>query len=227
MSGLRRLSIKQRLFINGIALVAAMVVMLLILFFQSSKLTSLATTQQLVEQIAADVLMLRRHEKDFVMRTELKYQQRHSDHIDKMAARVAQLQLLLKQHAIDDAALQRFSQLPQSYQQSFTELVSQQQRLGLTPEDGVLGELRAAARQIEQRFDGLARDELMVLLLQLRRAEKDFLLRKDLAYQQQFANIIAQLTPQITDDGDSSRLIQQYQQSFLLFFVFLLLKYNN
>ncbi|WP_445767328.1 methyl-accepting chemotaxis protein [Rheinheimera sp.] len=214
MSGLRRLSIKQRLFINGIALVAAMVVMLLILFYQSSKLTSLATTQQLVEQIAADVLMLRRHEKDFVMRTELKYQQRHSDHIDKMAARVAQLQLLLKQHAIDDGALQRFSQLTQSYQKSFAELVSQQQRLGLTPEDGVLGELRAAARQIEQRFDGLARDELMVLLLQLRRAEKDFLLRKDLAYQQQFANIIAQLTPQITADGDSSRLIQQYQQSF-------------
>lgn len=214
MSGLRRLSIKQRLFINGIALVAAMVVMLLILFFQSGKLTSLATTQQLVEQIAADVLMLRRHEKDFVMRTELKYQQRHSDHLDKMAARVAQLQLLLKQHAIDDAALQRFSQLTQSYQQSFTELVSQQQRLGLTADEGLLGELRGAARQIEQRFAGLARDDLMVLLLQLRRAEKDFLLRKDLAYQQQFANVITQLTAQITADSDSSRLTQQYQRSF-------------
>ena len=214
MSGLRRLSIKQRLFMNGIALVAAMVIMLLILFFQSSKLTSLATTQQLVEQIAADVLMLRRHEKDFVMRTDLKYLQRHSDHIDKMAARVAQLQLLLKQHAIDDEALQRFSQLTQSYQQSFTELVSQQQRLGLTPDDGLYGELRGAARQLEQRLDGLARDDLMVLLLQLRRAEKDFLLRKDLAYQQQFAAIIAELTPQITADGDSGRLIQQYQRSF-------------
>lgn len=214
MSGLRRLSIKQRLFINGIALVAAMVVMLLILFYQSSKLTSLATTQQLVEQIAADVLMLRRHEKDFVMRTELKYQQRHSDHIDKMASRVSQLQLLLQQHTIDDAALQRFSQLTQSYKQSFTELVNQQQQLGLTPDDGLLGELRSAARQIELRFDSLARDDLMVLLLQLRRAEKDFLLRKDLAYQQQFANIVAQLTPQITADADSSRLIQQYQRSF-------------
>ena len=214
MSGLRRLSIKQRLFINGIALVAAMVVMLLILFYQSSKLTSLATTQQLVEQIAADVLMLRRHEKDFVMRTELKYQQRHSDHIDKMASRVSQLQLLLQQHTIDDAALQRFSRLTQSYKQSFTELVNQQQQLGLTPDDGLLGELRSAARQIELRFDSLARDDLMVLLLQLRRAEKDFLLRKDLAYQQQFANIVAQLTPQITADADSSRLIQQYQRSF-------------
>ena len=214
MSGLRRLSIKQRLFINGIALVAAMVVMLLILFYQSSKLTSLATTQQLVEQIAADVLMLRRHEKDFVMRTELKYQQRHSDHLDKMASRASQLQLLLQQHSIDDAALQRFSQLTQSYQQSFSELVSQQQRLGLTVDDGLLGELRSAARQIELRFDGLARDDLMVLLLQLRRAEKDFLLRKDLAYQQQFASIVAQLTSQSSADGDSGRLIQQYQRSF-------------
>ncbi|GAB2906182.1 methyl-accepting chemotaxis protein [Rheinheimera gaetbuli] len=214
MSGLRRLSIKQRLFINGIALVVAMIVMLLILFYQSSKLTSLASTQQLVEQIAADVLMLRRHEKDFVMRTELKYQQRHKEHLDKMASRVAQLQLLLQQHAIDDAPLQRFSQLTQTYQQSFTELVSQQQRLGLTPQDGVMGELRAAVQQLEQRFNGLGRDDLMVLVLHLRRAEKDFLLRKDLAYQQQFAAVIQQLSPQITTDSESSRLTALYQRSF-------------
>lgn len=214
MSGLRHLSIKQRLFINGIALVAAMVVMLLILFYQSSKLTSLASTQQLVEQIAADVLMLRRHEKDFVMRTELKYQQRHSEHLDKMSSRVAALQQLLQQHRIDDTALQRFSQLTQTYQQSFTELVTQQQRLGLTAQDGVMGELRSAVHQLEQRFNSLGRDDLMVLLLQLRRAEKDFLLRKDLAYQQQFASMMQQLSTQIAADNDSSRLTQQYQRSF-------------
>ena len=214
MNGLRRLSIKQRLFINGIALVAAMVVMLLILFYQSSKLTSLASTQQLVEQIAADVLMLRRHEKDFVMRTELKYQQRHADHLQSMLSRVSSLQALLQQHAIDDAPLMRFSQLTQTYQQSFNELVSQQQQLGLTPQDGVMGELRAAVHQLEQRFDGLAQDDLMVLLLQLRRAEKDFLIRKDLAYQQQFAGIMQQLTAKIAADSDSSRFAQQYQRSF-------------
>lgn len=214
MSGLRRLSIKQRLFINGIALVLAMVVMLLILFYQSSKLTSLAEAQQVVEQIAADVLMLRRHEKDFVMRTELKYQQRHSDHSAAMAGRVATLQRLLQQHAIDQAPLQQFSTLTQSYRQSFAELVSQQQRLGLTPQDGVTAELRAAVHQLEQRFDSLSRDDLMVPLLQLRRAEKDFLLRKDLAYQQQFTGISQQLAAKVTADSESSRLLQQYQRSF-------------
>ena len=117
MSGLRRLSIKQRLFINGIALVAAMVVMLLILFYQSSKLTSLATTQQLVEQIAADVLMLRRHEKDFVMRTDLKYQQRLNDHYSQMQQRATELQQLLVQHNIDAKPLQQFLELKSCHQQ--------------------------------------------------------------------------------------------------------------
>ena len=49
MSQLRKLSIKQRLFINGGALVIAMAIMLLILFYQGAQLTSLARTQQLVE----------------------------------------------------------------------------------------------------------------------------------------------------------------------------------
>ena len=84
MSNLRRLSIKQRLFINGGALVVAMAIMLFILFYQSGQLTSLAKTQQLVEQISTDVLMFRRHEKDFMMRTDLKYQQRLQDHYQQM-----------------------------------------------------------------------------------------------------------------------------------------------
>ncbi len=214
MSGLRRLSIKQRLFINGGALVCAMVLMLLILFYQSSKLTSLAATQQLVEQIAADVLMLRRHEKDFMMRTELRYQQRHTDHLQQMLSRTTALDALLQQHAIDRAPLQRFLQLTADYQQSFSRLVSQQQRLGLSAQDGLMGELRAAVHQLEQRFDQLQRDDLTVLLLQLRRAEKDFLLRKDPGYQQQFAQVLQQLKPGIASDTDSNRVTEQYQRSF-------------
>jgi len=84
MSVLRQFSIKQRLFVNGGALVVAMGIMLWILFYQSAQLTSLARTQQLVEQISTDVLMFRRHEKDFMARTELKYQQRLNDHFDTM-----------------------------------------------------------------------------------------------------------------------------------------------
>ena len=214
MSSLRRLSIKQRLFINGGALVVAMTIMLLILFYQSAQLTSLARTQQLVEQISTDVLMFRRHEKDFMMRTDLKYLQRWQEHYQQMAQRSRELMTLLQRHAIDQQPLQSFLQLTSSYQQSFNQLVQQQQVIGLQYNAGLLGEFRQATHQLEQRFDILGRDDLTVLLLQLRRAEKDFLLRKDLAYAEQFDKLILQLNQQLNGDNDSQRLAQLYQQQF-------------
>ncbi|WP_290613489.1 hypothetical protein [Arsukibacterium sp. UBA3155] len=60
MKLLRQLTIKQRLLANAFALIIAMLMMLAILFYQSNQLSSLAATQQLVEQLNTDVLMLRR-----------------------------------------------------------------------------------------------------------------------------------------------------------------------
>uniref|UniRef100_UPI0040487160 HAMP domain-containing protein n=1 Tax=Rheinheimera sp. TaxID=1869214 RepID=UPI0040487160 len=141
MSGLRRLSIKQRLFINGIALVAAMVVMLLILFYQSSKLTSLATTQQLVEQIAADVLMLRRAEKDFLLRKDLAYQQQFASIVAQLTSQIA---------ADGDSG-----RLIQQYQRSFEALVSASQQMGLDETQGVTGVMRKAIQSTEESLKAL------------------------------------------------------------------------
>lgn len=214
MSQLRRLSIKQRLFINGGALVVAMAIMLFILFYQGGQLTSLARTQQLVEQISTDVLMFRRHEKDFVMRTELRYQQRLNDHYQQMQQRATELDGLLQQHGIDRKPLQTFIELTASYRQTFNQLVSAQQRLGLTPDAGITGELRQTVQQLEDRFEQLNRDDLMVLVLQLRRAEKDFLLRKDMAYSERFAGTFAQLSQQLATDAANKSLADNYNQRF-------------
>lgn len=214
MSQLRKLSIKQRLFINGGALVIAMAIMLLILFYQGAQLTSLARTQQLVEQISADVLMFRRHEKDFMARTELKYQQRLNDHYQLMQQHITELDALLQRHDIDQAPLRTFSGYTASYQQKFNQLVESQQRLGLDAQSGLIGDLRQTVQQLEERLDQLGQDNLTILVLQLRRAEKDFLLRKDMAYAERFNTLFPQLLLQTGTDSTSRALAEQYNQSF-------------
>ncbi|MDP5151421.1 methyl-accepting chemotaxis protein [Rheinheimera baltica] len=214
MSVLRQFSIKQRLFVNGGALVVAMGIMLWILFYQSAQLTSLARTQQLVEQISTDVLMFRRHEKDFMARTELKYQQRLNDHFDTMQQHVSELNELLQRHAIEQQPLNTFSELTSTYKQQFNQLVKLQQTIGLDPQSGVLGTLRNTVQQLEDRLDVLQQDSLTISLLQLRRAEKDFLLRKDMVYVERFDNIYAQFSQQIGTDSTSKNLAESYEQSF-------------
>jgi methyl-accepting chemotaxis protein len=214
MSQLRKLSIKQRLFINGGALVVAMAVMLTILFYQGGQLTSLARTQQLIEQISADVLMFRRHEKDFMARTELKYQQRLNDHFKAMQQRSAELSELLRQHNIDQQPLNTFVQLTSAYQQKFEQLVASQLRVGLDAESGLMGELRQTAQQLEDRLEQSDQDSLMVLLLQLRRAEKDFLLRKEIKYADRFTSTMPQMLQQLSNDSVGRELAERYSQRF-------------
>lgn len=214
MNQLRKLSIKNRLFINGGALIIAMAVMLSLLFYQSAQLTSLARTQQLVEQISADVLTFRRFEKDFVMRSELQYQQRLNDHYSQMQQRATELQQLLMTHDINANPLQQFLSLTAQYHQAFNQLVAQQQVIGLTPASGMMGELRQTVHKLESHFEQLGRASLSILLLQLRRAEKDFLLRRDLAYQQQFEQVALQLQQMVADDANGKNLLTNYQQHF-------------
>ncbi|WP_019675737.1 methyl-accepting chemotaxis protein [Arsukibacterium perlucidum] len=186
MQLLRRLTIKQRLLANAFALIIAMLLMLAILFFQSNQLSSLASTQQLVEQLNTKVLMLRRHEKDFMMRSDLKYQKRLNDRIQELTDMVSSLRQHLQRHDIAVEPLNRFSQLTTEYQQVFNSLVAQQQQLGLTPEEGLQGRLREAAQSLEQQLVLAGETEWQLQLLQLRRQEKDFLLRLDLRYVESF-----------------------------------------
>ena len=214
MSVFREYSIKQRLFVNGFALVIAMGLMLFILFYQGSQMSSLARTQQLIEQINTDVLIFRRHEKDFLMRTDVKYQQRLNDHAKLMEQRAAELAKLLEKHVIDVQPLTGFMSLTQQYETAFNQLVQLQTQIGLNAESGLMGELRTAVRALESRIDAQNNAQWSVLILQLRRAEKDFLLRKDNSYAEQFDKLIVPLNAALQGDSQSQALANVYQQRF-------------
>lgn len=215
MSMLRRFTIKQRLLINGLALISAMLLMLGILFYQSAQLDKLARMQQLVEQLNIDVLTFRRHEKDFVMRSELRYQQQLNSHFQLMQNHAAELQLLLTEYQIDTAPLQRFGELTTLYRQSFNELVTQQQLIGLDEQSGLMGALRQAARQLEQQFTAMQQADHLVAILQLRRDEKDFLLRREQRYAAEFNSGYQAIYSQLQQtESAAARLLFDYHRSF-------------
>ncbi|MDP4535036.1 methyl-accepting chemotaxis protein [Alkalimonas collagenimarina] len=217
----RQFSIKQRLMMNGVALVAGMLIMLMLLFYQSNQLTSLAQAQESVQRLNTDVLMFRRHEKDFLLRFEARYLDRMQQHYSGMQQLASSLDARLQRHGIDRGALQEFSRLTEQYQRSFSALVRQYEFMGLTPEQGLQGELRTAAQQIERMIQQRSDDRLMALLLQLRRHEKDFLLRRDADYYQRFSQDMQQLQRFIQTgivDAGSRQQIEQlstdYQSAF-------------
>ena len=213
---LRNLSIKHRLLVNSAVVGAAMLVMLMLLIFQSHQLKDIAHLQVEIAQLDTDVLTLRRHEKDFLMRSDMAYVEKYSQSMQKLQQDIKQLSESMKDQDIDTQALQTFATQTSAYQQRFEELVAKANSVGLDHQSGYYGALRKAAHELENQFKQVQNDKAMVSLLQLRRAEKDFMLRSDLKYVATFEQEMLTFKSLLSADGhDLAQAADSYAQAFL------------
>lgn len=90
--------------------------------------------------LLAQMLMLRRHEKDFMLRRDIKYLERFQRDMQAFQQSLLQIDPSLVEGA-------------QSYQTQFEQLVAAEQAKGLTEEDGLRGQLRSAASAFEQEVE--------------------------------------------------------------------------
>lgn len=213
---LRNLSIKHRLLVNSAVVGAAMLVMLILLIFQSHQLKDIAHLQVEIAQLDTDVLTLRRHEKDFLLRSDMAYVEKYKQSMQKLQQDIQQLSESMKDQDIDTAALNSFATQTSAYQQRFEELVAKANEVGLDHQSGYYGALRKAAHELENQFKQVQNDRAMVSLLQLRRAEKDFMLRSDVKYVAAFEQQMLTFKSLIGADGhDLQQAVDSYAQAFL------------
>tara|TARA_R110002153_G_scaffold6556_1_gene29912 strand:+ start:13634 stop:15451 length:1818 start_codon:yes stop_codon:yes gene_type:complete len=187
----------------------------------NSSLNNISQTNLRVSSIQSGMLTLRRHEKDFLMRLDVKYFQKFNDEVTSLISNVEILKIELEQQ--DDAARKasKLKDILIDYKKKFEALVRLEQNLGLDANSGLYGNLRAAVHQVESKINELNNDRLLANLLMLRRHEKDFMLRDDLKYFDRFnRDLIVFMTSlnteNIADDTKSAitSLMQNYSQSF-------------
>jgi methyl-accepting chemotaxis protein len=138
------------------------------------------------------MLQARRAEKDFFLRQEEKHVARHAEALASMRQQLTALRALPLQDL--DVALPAEGDAPErlgklgalleqataglaDYEAAFTAAVKACRDRGLTQEQGVQKTFREAAHRLEQSLAGDGRDALLIKLLQIRRAEKDYMLR--------------------------------------------------
>lgn len=112
------------------------------------------------------------------------------------------------------------------YATRFGNVVSAQRNLGFNEDDGFQGKLRKAVHAIEQRLADLNQPRLTILMLTMRRHEKDFMLRgedKDgdqLADREaEFETALAQASLPAEMKSQLLELIRTYKASFVSFMV--------
>jgi len=180
------MTLKQKL----VALLAAAVVAMAVLaLMQWSNSRAQHTRQQTMEALdgsATLVLVLRKHEKDFLMRSDLKYEAEFSKTMEQLGEKLDRLGEGMGEMGLDAGSINPFRQALKAYGDAFKATVAGAKAVGLNPNSGLQGSLRKAVHEAQTALEAGKNNLLLKELLMLRRDEKDFLLRLDMKYAEGF-----------------------------------------
>ena len=211
--------IRHKLILNTALVATAMLTLSGLFFYASQESRHMMEAQRSVDALERAMLQLRGAEQDFLL---------HKDpaDVDRFNAVLADVHSLEQTLEADDrlgnarAGLTGLDRQFGAYGKAFNELVAQQQKIGLGPEDGLYGRLRAAVHKVEEALKAQDQQTLLITMLQLRRAEKDFMLRSDIQYLERFQTLHAAFQqglgglPQ-TQRNELEQASEQYRQDFV------------
>lgn len=185
------------------------------------------------DKIAALILQMRKNEKDFFLRDVINeefFETGRSDYIDSFNKDYEQLKELLnslqndeevsKDNEITEHILQAETDL-EEYHDKFLVVVETIKEKGFK-DYGLVGELRKSVHNVEDQLEVYKEEKnLEILMLSARRAEKDYLLRKDLKYQEKLTGIISDFKTELNNTNldqkskdELSDLMDSYKTSF-------------
>ncbi|EKE77042.1 methyl-accepting chemotaxis protein [Gallaecimonas xiamenensis] len=205
--------IRHKLYGLAFLAVAALLLLLGGTWWSWRSLDTLSQAAGLNQTLNNQMLLMRRHEKDFLMRLDDKYAQAFEKEEHGFEASLDSLSRLLQAEGVDDRELASLKRDIKGYSQVFGQLVAQYRVVGFDAESGLYGSLRDAVHQAEAEVKKSGRHDQLAAILQLRRDEKDFMLRLATKYVDKFDSDFGALNS-LLDDKDARQAMAQYQRDF-------------
>jgi len=169
-----------------------------------------------IEMMKSDMLMLRRNEKDFILRKDMKYKTKYEKNYNKLIEDSHKLASLLKDNGINNSGVKDFISISADYKKYMFEYMALQEKIGLNEKTGLYGSLRASVLNVQDTAKKLKNYELLAKVYDLRKQEKDFMLRRDLKYVDKYKSKIDKLinNSNLVHD-DIKKHLQTYKKDFL------------
>jgi methyl-accepting chemotaxis protein len=178
-----------------------------------SELSSLNDIRTNLQEAQVSMLQLRRAEKDFLLRKNLKYKKTFAVTVSKTTALMSTLMKDLDKAGISLGQVQDIANKLTDYQKVFNQLIDASVEKGLEKNAGNYGRLRTATHDLEESISSRNDFESQVLLLTLRRHEKDFMLRSDEKYIGKINEVTQTLASRL-DDAKDKQLLTAYTSEF-------------
>lgn len=209
---MRNLSLKNKLIALSVVAIGTFIIIGLVSYFSIHKVIAFNSLSAQIHVVHERSIELRRIEKDFLGRElantqyfesgKSKYLDDFKDNTTEILGIINQLQSssYLKSNDLSDSVKLIGSEL-QVYSDEFNKLVTVDTKIGFK-DYGIEGELRDAIHNLENSLKDIkGSKDIEISMLMLRRHEKDFMLRKDLQYLEQFNAEVA-VIERLIKNGD-------------------------
>lgn len=161
--------------------------------YKETRVAELNSAFNHVEEIEIAALTLRKHEKDFLQRLDLKYEKKFNETVVEVKQETEYLIKILKDHGINEKDAVNLLSIIDEYNKEFHNIVNIEKEIGLDKNSGLRGKLRSAAHKVQQDAKDSRSFELLAYVYELRKHEKDFIIRRDLKYKEKFENSVNKL----------------------------------
>jgi methyl-accepting chemotaxis protein len=187
-----------------------------------------ARLESLMANITEGFLEARQFAAEFLQKRDEKVIERHQAVLARLGENLDEVEGLIAPLSSDDP-LKRGEALRSGinmYATRFHNVISAQRLIGLNENQGLQGKLRDAVHSVEKRLAEFDQPRLAVLMLMMRRHEKDFMLRGEEKYGDELKKRVKEFEPALAKTDlppaiktEIKGLIDIYQSSFLAFMV--------
>lgn len=160
-------------------------------------------------EIESRLSAMRAAEEHFLITRDLAAVEVLAQNADALLTNADELKRIDAQSA---EAAKRIQVLTQDYRSRFEAIVQAWQIKGLDHDSGLQGAFRDRAHELEKRAANFNVDRPYLLLLQIRRAEKDLGLRREAQYQQRVHDLLDEFAGTVANSGwdeDSTRILSE------------------
>ena len=211
------IKIKTKLqILAGVAVASMAALTLLNVYIAEKKQVLVDATEDLIatERAVADTLRI---EVEFLEKPESGYRQQLSQQVEIAKDSLFQLEDKLAEFSVNASSLNETVNTLEQLKFNFTQLDTLYVEYGYNQNEGLRKQLRAAVHEMEKQAKVINRLDVSVLILQLRRSEKDFLMRGDKKYIARIANTAEELEKILRDSRENQliSLLNQYQTAFV------------
>src|SRR5215475_7157669 len=188
MTSRAHLGLRGQILLLGVAgtVVVGAIYFIGVLFEQRSREVAdrFSRLESLTARVSEGLLQGREIATGFLQKPNDKKVVAHEETVKAAAAHLAGIEEIAGQLPEGDPLrqAQTFRAVIASYNTRFSNVVSAQKVVGFNENDGLQGKLRTAVHSIESKLKTFDQPRLSVLMLMMRRHEKDFMLRGDEKY---------------------------------------------